>query len=138
MQNGQWARRLGSAAVAAALFTAAGCSSDSPSNTTTAATGSSATVATTSAQAPAPSAGSAATGAGGALDGIRVPDAFTAVAVRPLSDPTFPFKGSDGKFHVVYDLELTNATQLPATIEKLDVVDAASPTTVIDSYSGTR
>lgn len=67
-----------------------------------------------------------------------MPDAFTAVAVRPLSAPTFPFMGSDGKYHVVYDLELTNATALPATIDKLDVVDGASPTTVIDSYSGTR
>ena len=56
-----------------------------------------------------------------------MPDNFTAVAVRPLSSPTFPFLGSDGKYHVVYDLELTNATAVPATIEKLDVVDAVGP-----------
>ena len=37
--------------------------------------------------------------------GVTVPDAFTAVTVRPLSESTFPFLGSDGKYHVVYDLD---------------------------------
>jgi hypothetical protein len=69
---------------------------------------------------------------------VTVPDAFTAVIVRPLSVSTFPFSGSDGKYHIVYDLELTNASRVPATLDKLDVVDAANPGTVIASYSGTR
>jgi Peptidase family M23 len=67
-----------------------------------------------------------------------VPDAFTAVTVRPLSASTFPFPGSDGKYHIVYDLELTNASRVPATLDKVDVVDAANTGTVIASYSGTR
>ena len=68
---------------------------------------------------------------------IRVPDAFTAITVRPLSAATFPFLTSDGKYHIVYDLELTNASRVPATIERVDVVDAATPATVLASYSGT-
>ena len=68
----------------------------------------------------------------------RVPDAFTSVTVRPLSASTFPFPGSDGKYHIVYDLELTNASRVPATLDKLDVVDAANTSAVIASYSGTR
>jgi hypothetical protein len=69
---------------------------------------------------------------------IQVPDAFTAVVAHPLSAPTFPFLGTDGKYHIAYDLQLTNASRLPATIEKVDVVDATAPTTVITSLTGTQ
>ena len=72
-----------------------------------------------------------------ASTGGTVPDAFTAVTVRPLSESTFPFLGSDGKYHVVYDLELTNAAPIPATVDRVDVADAANPGTVLASYSGT-
>ena len=68
---------------------------------------------------------------------IQVPDAYTSVVVRSLSAPTFPFLGTDGKYHVAYDLELTNASRVPATIDKLDVVSAAASKRVIVSYSGT-
>jgi hypothetical protein len=73
-----------------------------------------------------------------ALSGVTVPDAFTAVVVRSVSEPTFPFLGTDGKYHVAYDLELTNAARVPATIDKLDVVDAHNPSSVVVSYSGTK
>ena len=69
---------------------------------------------------------------------IQVPDAFTAVVAHPLSAPTFPFPGTDGKYHVAYDLQLTNASRLPATIDKVDVVDATTPTTVITTLTGTQ
>jgi murein DD-endopeptidase MepM/ murein hydrolase activator NlpD len=69
---------------------------------------------------------------------IQVPDAFTPVVAHPISAPTFPFLGTDGKYHISYDLQLTNASRLPATIEKVDVVDATAPTTVITSLTGTR
>lgn len=68
---------------------------------------------------------------------FQVPDAFTSVVVQSLSAPTFPFLGTDGKYHVAYDLELTNASRVPATIDKLDVVSTAAPKRVIASYSGT-
>src|SRR5215212_7105461 len=66
-----------------------------------------------------------------ATTGVTVPDAFTAVTVRPLSESTFPFPGSDGKYHVAYDLELTNAAPIPATVDKVEVVDAANPGTIL-------
>ena len=58
---------------------------------------------------------------------IQVPDAYTPVVMGSLSAPTFPFLGTDGKYHVAYDLELTNASRVPTTIDKLDVVSAAAP-----------
>lgn len=88
--------------------------------------------------APAATAGGGPPAGGGALAGVQVPDAYTAVTVRPLSAPTFPFPGTDGRYHIVYDLELTNAGPVPATIDKLDVVDAHDPGKIVVSYSGTE
>jgi biotin carboxyl carrier protein len=70
------------------------------------------------------------------LAGVQVPDAFTSVTMRPVSAATFPFLGSDLKYHVAYDLILTDASRVPATIDKVDVVDAAHPDSVVVSYSG--
>ena len=72
-----------------------------------------------------------------ALARIEVEDAFTAVVIRPVSDSTFPFPGSDGRYHVAYDLVLTNTANVPATVERVDVVRAGDPSKVIVSYSGT-
>ncbi|MEA2718099.1 MAG: hypothetical protein QOI99_2416, partial [Actinomycetota bacterium] len=71
-----------------------------------------------------------------AITGITVPNAYTALAVTPIGGGTFPFAGTDGKFHVAYDLLLLNATALPATLERLDVVDAKDPTKVVATFSG--
>jgi len=43
------------------------------------------------------------------------------VPVAPI-----PFSGSDGKTHVVYELTLTNASRVTATINEIKVVDAAT------------
>jgi hypothetical protein len=67
---------------------------------------------------------------------IEVPPAYTPVVVAQLGAPTFPFKGSDGKFHIAYDLGLTNAASIPATIESIDVVDADNRDRVLASLSG--
>ncbi|MBJ8345449.1 M23 family metallopeptidase [Antrihabitans sp. YC2-6] len=67
---------------------------------------------------------------------IAVPDAYTSVTVGSIGAPTFPFPATDGKYHVAYDLELTNASAVPATVGKLDVVDASDPSKVIASFSG--
>ncbi len=116
---------------AAALFAlATGCTASPGSSTTSASPSPAAAPSVTTAP------GAAASGA--AASAIRVPDAFTAVTVRSLSAPTYPFKGTDGRYHIAYDLELTNAQGVPATVERIDVVDASSPSTVIDSLSGTR
>ncbi len=135
MRNRSSVRQIGVLATAAVLLAAAACSSDSGTSTSTPPGTTTAEVST--AAAGTASATTAANG-GGSIDVIRVPDAFTAVTVRSLSTPTYPFKGSDGKYHIAYDIELTNASPAPAVIEKIDVVDAASPTTVIDTYSGLR
>jgi murein DD-endopeptidase MepM/ murein hydrolase activator NlpD len=68
--------------------------------------------------------------------GITVKDAFTPVLVQVANPPTFPFHGSDGKFHVAYNLVLQNASPVPATIRKLEVVDATDTTKVVASFAG--
>lgn len=69
---------------------------------------------------------------------VTIPDAYTPVVVRVLEPPTFPFKGTDGRYHIVYDLELQNASAtVPATIDKLEVLDAAKPSRIVVSFSGT-
>lgn len=69
--------------------------------------------------------------------GVTVPDAFTALTLIPIGNEPLPFKGTDGKFHIAYDLQLTNATGEPATLEKLEVVDGFDQKRVIASFSGT-
>ncbi len=71
-----------------------------------------------------------------ATNGVVVPDAFTPVIVAPVSKATTPVKGTDGKLHVVYDLQLTNASRVPATIDKVQVVDAHATSRVLATYTG--
>lgn len=72
-----------------------------------------------------------------ALKGINVPSGLTALVVTPVEPGTFPFLETDGQYHVAYDLIITNASNVPATLDKLDVVDANQPTKVLASFSGT-
>ncbi len=67
---------------------------------------------------------------------VSIPPAYTPVVAARLGAPTFPFKGSDGKYHIAYDLQLTNASSVPATIEAVDVVDAARRDRVVASLTG--
>lgn len=69
--------------------------------------------------------------------GVTVPDAFTPITLTAIGAPPLPFRGTDGELHVAYDLQLTNATAVPATLERIDVVDGADPTRVLASFSGT-
>ena len=69
------------------------------------------------------------------------PDQFTPVVVSPLTGSTQPFPGTDGKYHVVYELVVTNTKPTPATLKKVEVLDARSQggtnsTAVIASYEG--
>jgi hypothetical protein len=68
------------------------------------------------------------------------PDQFTSVVVSTLTGSTQPFLGTDGKYHVVYELVVTNTKPTPATLKKVEVLDAGSQgrdsTTVIASYEG--
>jgi Peptidase family M23 len=65
-----------------------------------------------------------------------VADAYTPVIASVVGPPTVPFKGTDGKYHVSYDLDLQNASTMPATLQKLEVVDGADPKKVLASYEG--
>lgn len=69
---------------------------------------------------------------------ITVKDAYTSVTVTVLNAPTYPVLGTDQKYHVVYEVELQNASKVPATVEKFEVVDGTDPTKVLASYSGTQ
>jgi Peptidase family M23 len=77
-------------------------------------------------------------GTNNALLHVTVPDAFTSLTLVPVSRSTIPFLGSDNKYHVAYDLQLTNTSNVPATLDRIDVVDASHPTKVIASFSGSQ
>src|ERR1700677_1476373 len=68
------------------------------------------------------------------------PDQFTSVIVSPLTGSTRPFPGTDGKYHVVYELLVTNTKPTPATLKKIEVLNAGSQgvpsTAVVASYEG--
>ena len=67
--------------------------------------------------------------------GIIVQDAYTPVLVQVNNPPTLPVAGTDGKFHVAYNLLLQNASEVPATIRKLEVVDATNASKVLAAFS---
>ncbi|OSC37651.1 peptidase [Mycobacterium decipiens] len=71
-----------------------------------------------------------------AMAGVTVPDAFTPLTVAPISQATFPFPGTDGKYHLAFDMQLTNATSVPASLTAVDVVDGRNPTNVLASFDG--
>lgn len=64
------------------------------------------------------------------------PDSLTAVLIRPVAPTVTPVLGDDGRRHVVYELWLTNAKALPATISRIEVLDAADHSRVLKSLSG--
>jgi hypothetical protein len=63
-------------------------------------------------------------------------DRFTAVVVSPLGETTTPVPGADGKYHVVYELTFTNARPATATLKKIVILDADTPTKSITAYEG--
>jgi len=65
-----------------------------------------------------------------------LPDAFTPVIVTPIGVRHAAMPGTDGAWHVVYELELTNTKVAPATVERIEVLDTDAPTRIIKSYAG--
>lgn len=72
------------------------------------------------------------------LAGITVPDAFTPLTVAPISRPTFPFPGTDDKYHLAFDMQVTNSSAEPSALTAVDVVDARDPKRVLASFSGNQ
>ena len=50
---------------------------------------------------------------------------FTGLAASVLTHPE-PVRGTDGRFHLAYELVLTNATPLPVEVERVEARDAAT------------
>jgi Peptidase family M23 len=121
-RGARWARQRNTLAVLALVLTVAACT---PNTADTSRGPTSATSSQTSAPTST-----------GALAGVNVPDAFTPLTVQPISQPTFPFPGSDNKYHLAFDVQITNAAAVPATLDAVDVVDAHDPTKVLASFSG--
>jgi Peptidase family M23 len=64
------------------------------------------------------------------------PDQFTALVASALTANARPFLGTDGRLHLVYELVLTNTNATPATLQKVEVVDASDPSKSLASYAG--
>ena len=65
-------------------------------------------------------------------------DDWTPLIAAPLTSNSRAFPGTDGKWHIVYELVLTNANVTPATVTRIEVVDANSPSRVLASYEGSE
>jgi len=63
-------------------------------------------------------------------------DTFTPVIASTLSPETWAVRGTDGVYHLVYEVQLTNTKLVPALIRQIDVVDAADHSKIIASFSG--
>ena len=74
--------------------------------------------------------------AGNETTGLHLPDEFTAVMGSFVGGVTAPVKGSDGRWHVVYELWMTNGKQVPASIKTIEVLDYDDRTKVLASFEG--
>ena len=61
-------------------------------------------------------------------------DVFTPVIASTLSPEAYPIRGTDGAYHIVYELQLTNTKLVPATIQKVEIL-GANGSQNITSYS---
>lgn len=62
-------------------------------------------------------------------------DVFTPVIASTLSPEAHPIRGTDGAYHLVYELQLTNTKSIPATIQKVEVLSGAEGSQIITSFS---
>jgi len=66
------------------------------------------------------------------------PQQFTPVVASTIGAETAPVRGTDGRYHVVYELQLTNAKSIPATIRRVVVLDEDDTDRVIARIQGRR
>lgn len=64
-------------------------------------------------------------------------ETITPVLVSPY-EVGQPFAGSDGKYHMVYGLRLTNCFRQPATIEKIEIFNTEAMSTPLLTLEGTE
>ena len=65
------------------------------------------------------------------------PDEFSPVVQTTLGKP-WPVKGSDGRYHVVYEVQLVNASSLAWNVTRVSIVDGADNRSVQARWSGRR
>jgi hypothetical protein len=65
------------------------------------------------------------------------PDGFTPV-VSSVVAPPWPVKGSDGRFHVVYEVQLLNAIPVPWRVTRVTVRSATGSGRALASWAGPR
>jgi len=63
-------------------------------------------------------------------------DQFTPVVVSALTSSATPVLGTDNQQHIVYELVITNTNGTPATLNKVNVLDASNPDKIIASFEG--
>lgn len=64
------------------------------------------------------------------------PERFTPLIIRALAPDPIPVTGSDGKVHVVYELEVLNAAPRPAMLSKVEIMAGAPGGPVISTLQG--
>ena len=63
------------------------------------------------------------------------PDGFTPIVSRVVAPP-WPVKGSDGRFHVVYEVQLLNTIPVPWRVTRVTVRDATGRRRALASWAG--
>src|SRR5262245_60108256 len=66
-----------------------------------------------------------------------VPDEFSPILMSSLTNP-WPVEGSDGRFHVVYEVQLVNASSLSWDVTRVSIVDGANSRSVKARWSGSK
>jgi hypothetical protein len=61
-------------------------------------------------------------------------DQFTPVVASTLDPGAAPVLGTDGRLHVVYEIQLTNARPVPATLQEIRVLDGSDPDRVVATF----
>src|SRR5262245_23762027 len=62
-------------------------------------------------------------------------DVFTPVIASTVSTEAHPILGTDGAYHVVYELQLTNTKLVAATMQKIEVLAGSAGSQVVASFS---
>jgi peptidase M23-like protein len=75
-------------------------------------------------------------GTASSLSVARADDRYTPLVMSVFSPPRW-FKGVDGRFHLVYELKLTNGFPVPVTVRSVSVIDATRRVT-LQRLSGAR
>jgi hypothetical protein len=67
---------------------------------------------------------------------LQAADQFTPVILSPHVPKTQPVLGTDGKYHLVYELACTNTKPVTATLQKIEVLNDRVPSEIITAYTG--